>query len=61
MPSIQTNDTSAYSIDVINVFFTFFYSGHVFTFLTFFKNFFPRFLFKKTLSRAKYAYAKIQR
>ena len=30
-------------------------------FLTFFKYFFPHFLFKKMLSKAKYEYAKIQR
>jgi len=41
-----------FAIDVINVF----YSGHPFTFF----NVFPRFLFKKTLSKAKYEYVKIQ-
>jgi len=36
-----------------------FHSGHVFYVL--YRFFIPRFLFKKTLSKAKYGYAKIQR
>ena len=38
-----------------------FYSGHVFYVLNVFKKFFHVFLFKKTLSSAKYKYVKIQR
>ena len=45
-------------IDVINVFYVF-YSGHVFTFLTFFIS--STFLFKKKRCNAKYKYVKIQR
>ena len=47
------------AIDVINVYYVFI-QVTFFTFLTF-KNKFHVFLFKKTLSNAKYKYAKIQR
>jgi len=54
---------AAQTIEVIKVFLRFFYSGHVFAFFNvFIKKFFPRFfILKKTLSNAKYKYAKIQR
>ena len=45
---------------IYNKRFYVFYSGHVFYVLNVFFNF-PRFLFKKTLSNAKYKYVKIQR
>jgi len=58
--SFNSLETLQITIDVINV-FTFFIQITFFTFLTFFKYFFYVFYFWKTLSNAKYEYAKIHR
>ena len=51
---------TGYSIDVINVFYVFLFRSRFYVF-NFLFIFFHVFIFKKTLSNAKYRYVKIQR
>jgi len=53
----QTEDDDVGSIDIIKVFYAFLFRSRFFYVF----NVFSLFLFKKTLSNAKYDYAKIQR